>query len=188
MPETPAHPGQHIPTLPANVRVGPGSVLQGADVFKRFFSQRDPAIVIGAQCHLEGVQFALGKNASVRIGDYVFAAHLIMLTEQEIRIGNCVFISFNVVIADTDFHPIEPAARVQDAIAVSPLAKGKPRPPVATAPVIIGDDVWIGANVTILKGVHIGAGAFLEPGSLITRDVPPRARMLGNPAQVVGEV
>jgi acetyltransferase-like isoleucine patch superfamily enzyme len=54
--------------------------------------------------------------------------------------------------------------------------------------VIIEDDVWIGPNVTILKGVRIGAGAFIEPGSLVTRDVPPRARVLGNPAQVVGEV
>jgi acetyltransferase-like isoleucine patch superfamily enzyme len=185
MPETTTHPDTPVP---ANVRVGRGSVLEGTEVFRRFFSERDPAIVIGENCHFEGCQLALGKNAVLHVGDYVFAAHLIVLAEQEIRLGNCVFVSFNVVIADTDFHPIEPAARMLDAIAVSPLAAGRPRPPIATAPVIIGDDVWIGPNVTILKGVQIGAGAFIEPGSLITRNVPPRARVLGNPAQVVGEV
>jgi acetyltransferase-like isoleucine patch superfamily enzyme len=174
--------------VPANVRVGEHSVLSGEQLFRRFFSECDPAIVIGSHCHLEGVQFALGKRAKLTVGDYVFAAHLIVLAEQEVRVGSYVFASFNVVIADTDFHPIDPAQRLLDAIAVSPLGKGRSRPPIATAPVIIEDDVWIGANVTILKGVRIGAGAFIEPGSLVTRNVPPRARVLGNPAQVVGEV
>jgi acetyltransferase-like isoleucine patch superfamily enzyme len=174
--------------LPPNVQLGEASVLIGEKVFTRFFSERDPAIVIGTHCHLEGVQLALGKRATLSIGNYVYAAHLICLTEQEIRIGSYVFASFNVVIADTDFHPIDPAQRLLDAIAVSPLAKGRPRPPIATAPVIIEDDVWIGPNVTILKGVRIGAGSFIEPGSLVTRDVPPRSRVLGNPAQIVGEV
>jgi acetyltransferase-like isoleucine patch superfamily enzyme len=52
----------------------------------------------------------------------------------------------------------------------------------------IEDCVWIGPNATILKGVRIGAGAVIEPGSLVTRDVPARARVMGNPARVVGEV
>jgi acetyltransferase-like isoleucine patch superfamily enzyme len=176
------------PALPDNVVVGPDTVLIGKDTFRRFFSEKKPAVVIGAHCHLEGAQLALGKDATLQLGDHVFAAHLIVLAEQAIRIGSRVFISFNVVLADTDFHPIEPAARMLDAIAVSPLARGRPRPPIATAPVVIDDDVWIGPNVTILKGVHIGAGAFIEPGAMVTRDVPPRARVLGNPAQIIGEV
>jgi len=175
-------------SLPANVQVGEASVLTGEQVFRRFFSECSPAIVIGTHCHLEGVQLALGKRATLSVGNYVYAAHMIVLSEQEVRIGNYVFASFNVVIADTDFHPVEPAQRLLDAIAVSPLSHGRPRPPIATAPVIIEDDVWIGPNATILKGVRIGAGAFIEPGALVTRDVPPRARMLGNPAQIVGEV
>jgi acetyltransferase-like isoleucine patch superfamily enzyme len=174
--------------LPPNVRLGEGSVLTGEQVFRRFFSERDPAIVIGARSHLQDVQLALGKNAIFSVGECVFAAHMIVLAEQEIRLGNRVFVSFNVVLADTDFHPIDPAQRMADAIAVSPLANGRQRPAIGTAPVIIEDDVWLGANVTILKGVRIGAGAFVEPGSLVTRDVPARARVLGNPAQVIGEV
>ena len=53
---------------------------------------------------------------------------------------------------------------------------------------MIEDDVWIGPNATILKGVRIGAGAWIEAGSLVTREVPPRSRVLGNPAQIVGQV
>jgi acetyltransferase-like isoleucine patch superfamily enzyme len=174
--------------VPQNVQIGADSVVMGPQLFRRFFSQRDPAVVIGAHCHLEDVQLALGKQARVQLGDYVFAASLMLLCEQEIRIGDRVFCSFNVVIADTDFHPIEPAERIADAIAISPLSRGVARPPIITAAVEVGDDVWIGPNVTILKGVRIGSGAFLEPGSLVTRDVPPRARVLGNPAQIIGTV
>jgi acetyltransferase-like isoleucine patch superfamily enzyme len=50
----------------------------------------------------------------------------------------------------------------------------------------IEDDVYIGPSVTILKGVRIGKGAFIEPGSMVTRDVPALTRVLGNPARVVG--
>ena len=75
-----------------------------------------------------------------------------------------------------------------DAIACSPLGKGRPRPEVFKKPVIIEDNVWIGPNATILKGVRIGAGAFVEAGSVVTRDVPTRSRVLGNPAQIIGEI
>ena len=179
------------PAIPKNVQLGAGSVLTGSQMFRRFFSERDPAVTIGASCHLEDVQFALGKRASVSMGDHVYAAGLMLLVEDEVRIGQRVIFSFHVVIADSDFHPLDPAQRMLDAIAISPLYLGgdrPPRPAIGSAPVRIEDDVWIGPNVTILKGVRIGAGAFIEPGALVTRDVPARARVLGNPAQVIGEV
>ena len=61
--------------------------------------------------------------------------------------------------------------------------QGRSRPEIARKAVVIEDNVWIGPNATILKGVRIGSGAIIEAGSLITRDVPPGSRMLGNPAQ-----
>jgi acetyltransferase-like isoleucine patch superfamily enzyme len=174
--------------LPHNVRCGESSVLTGEKVFRRFFSELPLAISVGAHCYLDGVQFALGKRAALSVGDYVFCTSMVVLAEREINIGSYVFIGFNVAIADTDFHPLDPAQRVLDAIACSPAGRGRARPPIATAPVVIEDDVWIGPNCTILKGVRIGAGAFIEPGCVITRDIPARARVLGNPAQIVGEV
>jgi acetyltransferase-like isoleucine patch superfamily enzyme len=174
--------------LPANVRVGANSLLTGDFTFKRFYSERDPGLVIGADCTMEGVHFAVGKSGQVLIGDYCYFTNAVLLCELELRIGSYVMIGWNTTIADTDFHPIAPAERVADVIACSPLGKGRPRPPVARQPVVIEDDVWIGPSVTILKGVRIGRGAFIEPGTLVTRDVPPLARVLGNPAQIVGEV
>jgi len=182
-------PGQWLDgELPANVQLGRDTVIKGDQAFQRFRSNRAPALIIGEHSTMDGVHFALGTGARVEIGDFCFFSNSILLCEQELRIGSYVVIGWNATIADTDFHPLSPAARVQDAIACSVLGKGRQRPPISTQPVIIEDDVWIGPNATILKGVRIGAGAFIEPGALVTRAVPPRARVLGNPAQVVGEV
>ena len=79
------------------------------------------------------------------------------MAEELIEIGSYCLISWNVGIADSDFHPIDPAQRRQDALALAPFYKDRPpRPPIRTAPVRIADNVWIGMNAVILKGVTIG--------------------------------
>jgi acetyltransferase-like isoleucine patch superfamily enzyme len=137
---------------------------------------------------MDGVHFALGAEARVRIGDYCYFTNAVLLCELELRIGSYIVIGWNATITDTDFHPIAPAERIADAVACSPLGNDRPRPPIVRQAVVIEDDVWIGPNATILKGVRIGAGAFVEAGALVTRDVPAKARVLGNPARVVGRV
>ena len=174
--------------FPANVRAGIGTLLTGDLAFKRFHSKQADALVLGSHCTMDGVHFDLGEQGRAVVGDYCYFTNVVLLCELEVRVGNYVLIGWNTTITDTDFHPIAPAERITDAIACSPLGKGRPRPPVLRRPVIIEDDVWIGPNATILKGVRIGRGAFIEPGSLVTRDVPERARVIGNPAQIIGEV
>ena len=174
--------------LPENVRVGSNSCLTGDFIFKRFHSRENPALTIGADCTMDGVQFAIGPAGRVTIGDYCYFTNAVLLCELEVQIGSYVVIGWNATIADTDFHPIAPADRITDAIACSPLGAGRPRPEFVRRPVLIEDDVWIGPNATILKGVRIGEGAFVEAGALVVRDVPSRARVIGNPAQVVGTV
>lgn len=174
--------------LPDNVRLGRNTLVRGELAFKRFHSQKNPALTIGENSTLDGVHFALGENATASIGDYCCFSNAVLLCELELRIGDYVVIGWNATIADTDFHPLSPAQRIADAIACSPLNEGRSRPPIAAKAVVIEDDVWIGPSATILKGVRIGAGAFIEPGALVTRDVPPRSRVQGNPAQVIGKV
>ena len=174
--------------LPGNVRLGAETIITADYAFKRFLSRQNPGLVLGAHCTMDGVHFAVGSAGAIQIGDYCYFTNVVLLCELEVRIGNYVVIGWNATLADSDFHPIAPAQRVADAIACSPLGKGRPRPPVASKAIVIEDDVWIGPNATILKGVRIGAGAWIEPGSMVTRDVPTRARVMGNPAQVMGEV
>jgi acetyltransferase-like isoleucine patch superfamily enzyme len=174
--------------LPANVRAGRGTMIDGDGAFKRFRSARTPGLVIGEWCTMEGVQFSIGDGGVVEIGDYCYFTNAVLLCELALRIGSYVMIGWNTTVADTDFHPLAPALRIADAIACSPLAGGRSRPPIERRPVVIEDDVWIGPNATILKGVRIGAGSFVEPGALVTRDIPARSRVGGNPAVVTGRV
>ena len=174
--------------LPANVRLGENTLVQGQHSFRRFRSTQNPALTVGAHSTMDGVHFAHGANAVVTIGDYCCFTNALLLCELEIHIGNYVLIGWNATIADSDFHPLSPAQRIADAIACSPLADGRPRPVIDAKPVVIEDDVYIGPNATILKGVRIGAGSVIEPGTLVTRDVPPRSRVSGNPARVIAQL
>jgi len=187
-PSTPLQPGRwNDGELPLNVVLGVNTVINGSLAFKRFHSEADRITTVGEHCFIDGVHFSTGKRGRIVIGNYCCFTNVVLLSELEVVIGNYVVIGWNTTIADTDFHPLDPAERILDAIACSPLGKGQPRPKTLTSAVTIEDDVWIGANVTILKGVRIGAGAFIEPGSLVTRNVPAGVRVMGNPAQIIEE-
>jgi acetyltransferase-like isoleucine patch superfamily enzyme len=97
-------------------------------------------------------------------------------TAERIAIGDNVTVGANTTIIDTDFHPLDPKVR-------------RLRPQDArTAPIIIEDDVFIGMNSLILKGVTIGKGSVVGAGSVVTKDVPPSVIVAGNPARVVREL
>lgn len=185
-PSNPAWPGRWTEgELPPNVRLGMNTILTADYAFKRFRNAQEDALRIGSHCTMDGVHFAVGKTGRLSIGDYCYFTNAVLLCELEIRVGSYVVIGWNATVADTDFHPIEPAQRIVDAVACSPLGQVATRPPVPMRPVVIEDAVWIGPNATILKGVRVGRGAFIEAGSLVTQDVPAGARILGNPAQII---
>lgn len=95
---------------------------------------------------------------------------------ESITIGDRVWMGANSIIADTDFHPLNAAARRADP------TQGQ------TAPIVIEDDVFIGMQAIILKGVRLGRGCVIGAGSIVTRDVPPGMIAAGNPARVIGPV
>ncbi|MCO6044735.1 acyltransferase [Aeoliella sp. ICT_H6.2] len=169
--------------LPQNVLVGEGTRIQGQNCFNRFFSEHSPALTIGSNCMIANAHFALGAKAQMQVGDECLLSSPMFLCEERISIGSRVVMGWNVAVMDTDFHPLDPDLRKTDAIACSPLAGGISRPAIDSAPVTIGDDVWIGPQATILKGTSIGSGSFIEPGTMVTQDVPAGSRVSGNPGR-----
>ena len=115
-------------------------------------------------------------GASITIGDDFGMTGGSLVCEQRISIGDRVWVGANAIITDTDFHPLDPEQRRTQPSAAN------------TAPVTIADDVFVGMNALVLKGVTIGAGSVLAAGCVVARDVPPRSVVAGNPARVVREL
>jgi acetyltransferase-like isoleucine patch superfamily enzyme len=171
--------------LPRNVRVGADCFLERREAFDRFRSERDPGLVIGDRVQVfTWTTFNVEPQGLVEIGDDSVIAGAVFMCAEHIRIGSRSVISYNVTIADSDFHPRDAAARRRDAIASAPFGDRSERPPLVTRPVTIGDDVWIGTGAIILKGVRIGDRATIAAGTVLTRDVPGGALAAGNPAVI----
>lgn len=175
--------------LPNNIVVGHGCYLEDRKSFERIRSTRDTALVLGAGAKVFGrTVFSIESNGFVSIGIESTLVGAIFECAERILVGDHVTISYNVIIADCDFHPKDPLLRHQDAIAIAPQGDSTARPPFFTRAVQIDDDVHVGIGAFILKGIHVGAGARIGPGAVVTSDVPPGAFVSGNPARVVSIV
>lgn len=112
------------------------------------------------------------SNAKLVIGEGTYINRNVFLdAAQLIQIGKQCGIGPGCYITDHD-HGLDPK--------LVPLEQA-----LISQPTCIGDRVWIGANVTILKGVTIGDDAVIGAGSVVTKDVPPQAIAVGNPAKVI---
>ena len=107
------------------------------------------------------------------IGDNVGMSSTAIICNDKILIGNNVMIGGNTVIYDTDFHSIDPEIR---------LNKNLDKKYALKKPVIIEDNVFIGAHSTILKGVTIGKNSLIGACSVVSKSIPPNEIWAGNPA------
>jgi acetyltransferase-like isoleucine patch superfamily enzyme len=164
--------------------VGRDCFFERRDSFGRFRSERLPGLVLGDRVRVyTWTTFNVEPTGLIEIGDDSVLVGAIFMCAERITVGRRVVISYNVTIADSDFHPTEPESRIRDAIAYAPAGVRSQRPPIVSRPVTIGDDAWIGIGAIILKGVQIGPGARVGPGAVVTSNVPAGVSVLGNPAR-----
>jgi acetyltransferase-like isoleucine patch superfamily enzyme len=174
--------------LPDNVRLGRDCWIERPQSFERFRSNRDPGLELGDRVRVYGwTVFNVEPSGAVSVGDDSVLVGAVLMCQEEIRVGRGVVVSYQVTIADSDFHPRAPDARRRDAMASAPVSPSGARPRVESRPVEIDDGAWIGIGAIVLKGVQVGAAARVGAGAVVTRDVPPGARVAGNPARVEKE-
>ena len=123
------------------------------------------------------------RGGEVRIGSRTFIGRSNLVCYRKLIIGDDVIMSWGVTIVDHDSHSTDWTKREND---VREWRRGrKVWDHVAHAPVTIADKVWIGFNVSVLKGVTIEEGAVVGACSVVTRDVPAYSLAAGNPARVI---
>jgi len=174
--------------LPDNVKIGPDCWIERKDSFASFRSEQDPGLVLGERVRVyTWTTFNVEPTGRIEVGSDSVLVGAVFMCNEKITVGQRVVISYNATIADSDFHPIDPDLRRQDAIANTPLGDRSTRPPIVSRAVTIEDDVWIGISAIVLKGVTIGRGARIGAGAVVTSDVPPGASVSGNPARLAVE-
>jgi acetyltransferase-like isoleucine patch superfamily enzyme len=148
------------------------------------------AILIGEHTHVRGELLIFAHDGNISIGDWSYIGKGTRIwSGKQIVIGNRVLIAHNVNIFDNLTHPIDAQARHSHYVEV--VTQGSPsviHVDLSEKQVIIGDDVWIGCQSIIMRGVSIGNGAIIAAGSVVTKDVPAYTMVAGNPARMIREV
>jgi acetyltransferase-like isoleucine patch superfamily enzyme len=146
--------------------MGQGHISFGNDVQIGFFPSpfyHDGSVYLEAREH----------GATIRFGHRIMANNnlKVVCERTSVDIGDDVLMGTSVEIIDSDFHEMDPQRR----------NAGNHR----TAPVRIGNNVFLGSNVRIMKGVTIGDNSVVGNGAVVIDDIPADCIALGNPAKVI---
>jgi acetyltransferase-like isoleucine patch superfamily enzyme len=167
-------------SLYRGINLGKHCKFYGALFFRR---TRGSTIEIGNNCEFRSARWSnevglnrgcmlstLREGAQIKIGSNCGFSGTVIGAAASVQIGDNVMCGGNVTITDTDWHGIEPDKR---------------KMPGNCAPVIIEDNVWLGLNAIVLKGVTIGKNSVIGAGSVVSKSIPSNVIAAGQPAKVV---
>jgi len=166
------------------VKVGGNLYIRG---LPHIISRTRGKVVIGDNCKIFSSQYSnpvginhgcvirtLLPDASISIGHDVGLSGATILARKNIIIGNHVLFGGNCTILDSDHHPLGPEERLNNH-----------SKEIQSKSVVIGDNVWLGLNVIVLKGVTIGKNSVIAAGSVVVKDIPENVLAAGNPAKMI---
>jgi acetyltransferase-like isoleucine patch superfamily enzyme len=160
----------------------------------RFDSNKEKRkyIVIGERCLLNCEFVFESEKGLIKIGNNVNIGGARLISRESIIIGNDVTMAWGITIYDHNSHSLEWDFRkfdnsqcYNDYIKHNNKVFNKNWQNVLSSGIVICDKVWVGFDVTILKGVTIGEGAIIGAKSVVTKNIPPWSVAAGNPAKVI---
>jgi len=134
---------------------------------------RGTALGVSHACVLR----TLAEGAAIRIGDRSGISGGSICAARSVEVGSDCLLGADVLIADTDFHSLA-AAKRHDAGAGLQTAR----------PVLLGNNVFLGARAIVLKGVTIGNNSVIGAGSVVTKSIPANVIAAGNPCRVISKL
>ena len=145
-----------------SLEVGARSVVHAATIFER-----------------DGAKISIGADTYIGAGTNLISAELL-------QIGSHVQIAWGCTLLDHNSHSVDYSKRRGD---LERSLEGHIQwDNISKAAIIVEDDVWIGFNSIILKGVTLGKGSIVAAGSVVTKNVPPNVIVGGNPALIIKKI
>lgn len=166
----------------------------------KFFNPPSSArtcVSVGAESHVFASFSLLRPDASIRVGRRTQLGASQIIATQSVDIGDDVLMAWGCTLVDSDMHSLYWDERKDDVMRSrqayqetdgEDIARRHAWEVIQSAPVRIGDKVWMGFNVTVLKGVTIGEGAVIAAASVVTRDVEPWTLVGGNPCRPIRKI
>ena len=164
------------------VTIGKNCTFYGLPIVTRAYNSK---ILIGDGCSFRSdkssnliglnrkcIISTFGEGTVLKIGNNSGFSGTVIGAANSITIGNNVLSGANVLITDFDWHPINPKKRH--------TSEG-----VKNAPIVIGNNVWLGINSVVLKGVTIGDNTVIGANSLVVKSIPANVIAAGNPCKVI---
>ena len=164
----------------SGIAIGKGCTFYGKPKFKKlalsskFTIGKDVCFRSRATSNLIGINRPCilsvnTDNAILEIGDGCGFSGTVIGCFEKITIGNNVRCGANTLITDSDWHPEDPRGGT-------------------CSPINIADNVWLGVNVIVLKGVSIGRNTVIGAGSVVSKDIPENVIAAGNPCRIIRQL
>ena len=128
----------------------------------------------------------VGKKATLKLGNDVGISSSTLWVKESVSIGNSVAIGADCIIMDTDAHNLDWKIRCSEE--TNEYGESVDMVTAASAPIVIEDNVLVGARCIILKGVTIGARSIIGSGSIVTKYIPSDCIAAGNPCKVIKSI
>ena len=147
------------------------------------------SIIFGENSHIRGEFYTFPNGGYIKIGSFCYVGENSRIwSSNSIEIGDRVLIAHDVNIFDSNTHPIDPIKRHEHFKNISQTGFPEEIDSLEDKPIIIEDDVWVGAKCTIMQGITIGEGSIIGANSIVTKDIEPYKVYAGNPAVYIKDV